>query len=162
MTPFGLYPYNADNFSKHWGITVFSTRDAYGLKAIVELARQEEGVPLQSREIAARQDIPQAYLDQLLVSLRRAGLVKSVRGAGGGYLLGQPADTLTVADVLRPLSSDLFSDRWEADPGSRSTATGIFHQALSAAIGVLSEKKVSELVEAEDAHRASQAYMMHI
>jgi len=141
---------------------VFSTRDAYGLRAIVELARQEEGVPLQSREIAARQAIPQAYLDQLLVSLRRAGLVKSVRGAGGGYLLARPAEELTVADVLRPLSSDLFSDRWEADAGAQSTVTGIFHRALAAALAVLSEARISTLVEDEDAHRSAQAYMMHI
>lgn len=141
---------------------MFSTRDAYGLRAIVELARQEEGVPLQSREIAARQDIPQAYLDQLLVSLRRAGLVKSVRGAGGGYLLNQPADTLTVADVLRPLSSDLFSNRWEGDAGATSTVTAVFHEALTAATDVLASTTITELVEAEDAHRASQTYMMHI
>jgi Rrf2 family protein len=127
---------------------------------MVELARQPEGVPLQSREIAARQDIPQAYLDQLLVMLRRAGLVKSVRGAGGGYLLGRPANGLSVADILRPLSSDLFGDRWVAEDST--TGTAVFRKALDAAIAVLTDVRLSDLVSAEDTQRAAQTYMMHI
>jgi Rrf2 family cysteine metabolism transcriptional repressor len=127
---------------------------------MVELARQPEGVPLQSREIAVRQDIPQAYLDQLLVMLRRAGLVKSVRGAGGGYLLGQPATGLSVADILRPLSSDLFGDRWVAEDSS--TGNAVFRKALDAAIAVLTDVRLSDLVAAEDTQRAAQTYMMHI
>lgn len=129
---------------------------------MVELARQTPGQPLQSREIAARQNIPQAYLDQLLVTLRRAGLVKSVRGAGGGYLLNREADTLSVADILRPLSSDLFGTRWQADAGAEAQVTDVFHRALCAAVGVLSDVRLSDLVRAEDARHASQAYMMHI
>lgn len=127
---------------------------------MVELARQPEGVPLQSREIAARQDIPQAYLDQLMVALRRAGLVKSVRGAGGGYLLAQPAHEVTVADILRPLSSDLFGDRWPA--GKSGPAVRVFRQALEAAVAVLSDARLADLVHADDTARDAQAYMMHI
>ena len=126
---------------------------------MVELARQPEGVPLQSREIATRQEIPQAYLDQLLVMLRRAGLVKSVRGAGGGYLLAQPAAALTVADILKPLSSDLFGDRWRTEADK---ATETFQQALDSAVAVLEGVRLIDLVEAEDAHLAAQNYMMHI
>lgn len=139
---------------------MFSTRDAYGVRAMLELARQPEGIPLQSREIAARQEIPQAYLDQLLVTLRRAGLVKSVRGAGGGYLLAQPATEVTVADILRPLSSDLFGDRWPE--GQDGPAVRVFRRALDAAISVLSDARLHDLVQAEDSARAAQAYMMHI
>lgn len=141
---------------------MFSTRDAYGLRAIVELARHEPGVPLQSREIAARQDIPQAYLDQLLVSLRRAGLVKSVRGASGGYLLARPAEDLTVADVLRPLSSELFLNRWEDGDAAPTAITLVFQRAHAAALDVLAEVRISTLVEDDDAHRTAQAWMMHI
>lgn len=139
---------------------MFSTRDAYGVRAMVELARQPEGIPLQSREIAARQEIPQAYLDQLLVTLRRAGLVKSVRGAGGGYLLAQPAQEVTVADILRPLSSDLFGDRWLENENGPAVQT--FRRALNAAIAVLSDARLSDLMQAQDAARAAQTYMMHI
>ena len=131
-------------------------------RALVELARQKDGSPLQSREIAVRQGIPQAYLDQLLVSLRRGGLVKSVRGAGGGYLLAKSPDGLTVADCLRPLSSDLFSNRWQAPAGSDSAVTTVFHDALSAAVGVLRGMTLAELVDAQDARSAAQTYMMHI
>jgi Rrf2 family protein len=128
----------------------------------VELARQDRGVPLQSREIAARQNIPQPYLDQLLVSLRRAGLVKSVRGAGGGYLLAAPADTLTVADALRPLSSELFSTRWQADSSGEPSITHVFHNALTAAVETLAAVHISDLVEEQDAQRGNQAFMMNI
>ena len=141
---------------------MFSTRDAYGLKALVELARQDPSVPLQSREIAVRQNIPQPYLDQLLVSLRRGGLVKSVRGAGGGYLLAAPADTLTVADALRPLSSELFSTRWQDDASGEPSITHVFHTALTAAVDTLSSVHLSDLVEEQDAQRSAQSYMMHI
>jgi Rrf2 family protein len=132
------------------------------LQALVELARQRNGAPLQSREIALRQGIPQAYLDQLLVSLRRAGLVKSVRGAGGGYLLARPAETLTVAECLRPLSSELFGSRWLSSAGSENAVTAVFSEALSAAVGVLKGMTLAELVDAQDARSAAQTYMMHI
>lgn len=128
----------------------------------MELARQDPSVPLQSREIAARQNIPQPYLDQLLVSLRRAGLVKSVRGAGGGYLLAAPAETLTVADALRPLSSELFSTRWQADASGEPSVTHVFHKALTAAVETLAAVHISDLVEEQDAQRGTQAFMMHI
>jgi Rrf2 family protein len=141
---------------------VFSTRDAYGLKALVELARQPAGEALQSREIAARQGIPQAYLDQLLVSLRRAGLVKSVRGAGGGYLPAFDPAALTVAEALKPLGNELFDDRWRAEAGEDSSVTAIFDDALGAARKVLQGVRVSDLVDAEDAQRSAQSFMMHI
>lgn len=141
---------------------MFSTRDAYGLKALVELARQPAGEALQSREIAARQGIPQAYLDQLLVSLRRAGLVKSVRGAGGGYLLAFDPGVLTVADALKPLGNGLFEDRWRTEAGEDSSVTEVFDDALSAARKVLQGVRVSDLVDAEDAQRSAQSFMMHI
>lgn len=141
---------------------MFSTRDAYGLRALVELSRQPAGIPLQSREIAARQKIPQAYLDQLLVALRRAGLINSVRGAGGGYLLAREPETLSVAEVLRPLSSELFSNRWETDASGEPSVTIVFQKALESALDVLSNIMLSDLVHEEDALRAAQTYMMHI
>lgn len=141
---------------------MFSTRDSYGLQALVELARQRDGAPLQSREIAVRQGIPQAYLDQLLVALRRGGLVKSVRGAGGGYLLARPAETITVAECLRPLSSELFGGRLYGATGAENAVTAVFQEALAAAEGVLKGMTLAELVDAQDARSAAQTYMMHI
>ena len=65
-----------------------STRGRYGLRAMFDLALNQSHGPIPLNEIARRQNISEAYLEQLFASMRKAGLVKSVRGAHGGYLLG--------------------------------------------------------------------------
>ncbi len=79
-----------------------STKGRYGLRAMLDLAlnsENEEAVCIQS--IAERQHISESYLEQLVRKLRTAGLVNSVRGAGGGYQLARPASEISVGDVLR-------------------------------------------------------------
>lgn len=81
---------------------------------------------MQNREIAAAQDIPESYLNQLLVTLRRAGLVRSVRGAAGGYTLhGSPA-SIAVADVVRVFHGEDYF-------GGRGPGTAPADDAVSAA-----------------------------
>ena len=84
-----------------------STKGRYGLRALVDLAvnSREEAVCIQS--IADRQNISESYLEQLMRLLRKAGLVQSVRGAGGGYRLAKPAESISVGDILRALEGDL-------------------------------------------------------
>lgn len=84
-----------------------STKGRYGLRALVDLALNcgEEAVCIQS--IANRQNISESYLEQLMRLLRKAGLVRSVRGAGGGYQLAKPAENISVGDVLRALEGNL-------------------------------------------------------
>ncbi len=78
-------------------------RSDYGAHAVIELARHYGDGPLQCAEIASRQKIPEAYLDQLLSSLRRVGIVRSVRGPHGGHELARPPDELTLGDVVTAL-----------------------------------------------------------
>lgn len=84
-----------------------STKGRYGLRALVDLATysKEDAVSLQS--IAQRQQISERYLEQLMRKLKTAGLVTSVRGAGGGYRLAKPSGEISVGDVLRALEGDL-------------------------------------------------------
>lgn len=84
-----------------------STRAKYGLKALIDLGlySEKEAVSLQS--IAGRQNISVSYLEQLMALLKKAGLVKSVRGAAGGYFLGRPAEEISVGDILRVLEGGL-------------------------------------------------------
>jgi len=82
---------------------LFTAKVDYGLRALLDLAAQPPGRAAQGREIAARQQIPESYLNQLLVVLRRAGLVRSVRGAAGGYLLARDPHQVTAADVVAAL-----------------------------------------------------------
>src|SRR2546428_8996152 len=80
------------------------SRGDYGLRALVFLAsRAADGEPVQIHAIAERQQIPEDYLRQLLVHLRLAGLVRSVRGPHGGYLLAKDAKEITMGHVLEIL-----------------------------------------------------------
>jgi Rrf2 family cysteine metabolism transcriptional repressor len=89
-------------------MALFTSKVDYALRALLDLAAQSGDRPAQSREIAARQHIPESYLHQLLVALRRAGLVRSVRGAAGGYILGREPRMLTAADVVQALHGPDF------------------------------------------------------
>jgi Rrf2 family protein len=82
-------------------MAIFNAKVEYALRAVLDLAGQPAGVAAQSREIAQRQSIPEAYLDQVLSLLRRHGLVRSIRGAGGGYVIGRPPHEISVAEVVR-------------------------------------------------------------
>ncbi|MEB3291387.1 MAG: Rrf2 family transcriptional regulator [Leptolyngbya sp.] len=78
-----------------------SCKSEYALLALIELsAHHASGEPLQIRQISAQQSIPDRYLEQLLATLRRAGLVKSQRGARGGYLLAREPWKVSLYDVV--------------------------------------------------------------
>ncbi|MDO4617647.1 MAG: Rrf2 family transcriptional regulator [Lachnospiraceae bacterium] len=83
-----------------------STKGRYGLRALIDLAvHEDDAVSIQS--IAERQGISESYLEQLMRLLKKAELVTSVRGAGGGYRLGKPAADISVGDILRALEGNL-------------------------------------------------------
>ena len=84
-----------------------STKGRYGLRAIVDIAVFGENEPAAVSAISERQDISIRYLEQLLSKLKKAGLVKSIRGAQGGYVLAGNAEDISVGDVLRALEVDL-------------------------------------------------------
>lgn len=75
----------------------------YGLRAMIDLAAHTGRGPVPSSEIAARQMVPEHFLDQLLISLRRAGLLKSQRGPQGGHMLARPASQISMYDVILAL-----------------------------------------------------------
>ncbi len=77
-----------------------SSKVGYAMCALYELALAEEGVPLQIRRISKRHDIPQHYLEQVLVVLKQQKFVRSVRGAAGGYLLEANPSDIRVLDVI--------------------------------------------------------------
>lgn len=79
----------------------------YALKALVALARAPDGRPSSIRDVAARENIPQSFLEQILIELRRAGLVESRRGKDGGYLLAADPATIGLGRVLRIVDGPL-------------------------------------------------------
>jgi Rrf2 family transcriptional regulator, cysteine metabolism repressor len=78
-----------------------SVKGDYALKAIFDLAHQGADKPVKIADIAARQKIPQKFLELILAQLKQGGFVQSRRGAEGGYLLARPPDTIMVGEVLR-------------------------------------------------------------
>lgn len=80
-----------------------STKGRYGLRALVDLAAQTEGEPIPLIHIANRQNISLNYLEQVFGSLRKANIVKSVKGANGGYFLSRGAESITVKEILEVL-----------------------------------------------------------
>ena len=89
------------------------TRGRYAVMAMTDLARHGGERAVTLADIAARQEISQAYLEQLFAALRRSGLVASVRGPGGGYRLGRPASAISIAEVAGAVDEPLEATRCE-------------------------------------------------
>lgn len=131
-----------------------STKGRYGLRAIIDLARYSETEPVSIGSIAARQDISERYLEQLVALMKKAGLVKSIRGAGGGYVLAKDMKDISVGDVLRALEGSLepvkcaafYSD--EGCTASDGCVTKYVWQKINDSINeAVDEMKLDELVK---------------
>ena len=84
-----------------------STKDRYGIRAMVDLAVHSNGEHVSLGSVAERQKISMNYLEQVFANLRKAGLVKSIKGAQGGYILAHEPSAIKVGDVLRVLEGKL-------------------------------------------------------
>lgn len=96
----------------------FSKKSRYGLIALIDLAVNSKYEQVALNSIADRNKISLQYLEQVFASLRRAGIVRSVKGPQGGYLLSQNADKITVAKILETLEGDYHIEgdaSWESD-----------------------------------------------
>jgi Rrf2 family cysteine metabolism transcriptional repressor len=85
----------------------FSTKGEYGVRLMAQLARRHGLGPASLTEIAGQEDLPRAYLEQLVISLRDADLVHSTRGAHGGYELTRPPEEIRMGEVLRALEGPI-------------------------------------------------------
>jgi len=94
-----------------------TTRGHYSVKALLDLALQPKFGPASVRAIAQRQDLPAPYLEKLLIEMRRAGLVHSVRGVQGGYQLARPPAQITLGQILEAVGESV-------DPLPRHTPDG--------------------------------------
>lgn len=84
-----------------------STRGHYGLKAMFDLAQHYGPEPIPLKTVAQRQNISDSYLEQLIATLRNSGLVKSVRGSQGGYILAKEPEKITVGDIIRAMEGPI-------------------------------------------------------
>ena len=88
-----------------------SAKADYAVRAVIELAAAPEGSSISAREIAAAQQIPQNFLENILAELRRAGIVHTHRGPGGGSSLARPAEAITVGEILLAIDGPLTAVR---------------------------------------------------
>ncbi len=84
-----------------------SAKTDYAVRAVVELAGASDGAPVKGERLAAAQEIPLRFLENILLQLRHAGIVESRRGADGGYKLARPPEEITLADVIRAIDGPL-------------------------------------------------------
>jgi len=85
-----------------------STRSRYGLRFLIELAKHTDGNPVLLNEIARNQKISGKYLSKLVISLRGAGLIRSVRGPHGGYVLGRPPGKISLLEIIDALEGERY------------------------------------------------------
>ncbi len=135
----------------------FSTKGEYGVRLMVQLGRHYGRGPASLTEIASEEDLPRAYLEQLAMGLRDAGLVTSTRGARGGYELTRPPADMAMVDVLRALEGPIApmlcaSDDPEhatiCDRTSRCTVNILWVRIRDAIAGALDTMTLADLVPA--------------
>jgi Rrf2 family transcriptional regulator, cysteine metabolism repressor len=93
-----------------------SVKGEYALQALLDLSAQKPGEPVKIADIAARQKIPQKFLELILSNLKHGGFVESRRGAEGGYLLARSAESLTVGEVVRFIEGSQSRGRGKRKP----------------------------------------------
>jgi Rrf2 family protein len=134
-----------------------TSKTAYGVQALFDMAFHGAGRAVQAKEVAERQGIPLRYLEQILQELRRAGLVEAKRGPGGGYALARPPEELALRDVVVALDGPIDS-LLSTEEGAQSQVTGEVWRELGAAVsGLLSALTVRDLVARAEARNLTRA-----
>lgn len=122
-----------------------STKGRYGVKALFELAMHYGAGPMSLKQIAERQALSEHYLEQLAAPLRKSGLISSVRGAQGGYVLARSPEQISVGDILRALEGpiEFETDESEAD----GTGPRVWEKVTQRIVQVIDSMTLQDLVD---------------
>ena len=130
-----------------------STKGRYALRLMLDLALHSGGAAIPLRDVAARQEISDKYLEQIVTQLSRAGLVRSIRGAGGGYLLTRAPERYTVGEILRVLEGNLApvscvsgEDACQCSRSDRCVTMEVWQKIQAAVSGVVDHITLADLV----------------
>jgi Rrf2 family protein len=127
-----------------------STKGDYGVRALIELTHQYGNGTMQSAQIAARQRIPEPYLDQLLTTLRKAGFIRSVRGPQGGHALVKAPDEIRLSEVISVLEGSLSPVSHLHDEGHQCRAAHeVWHRVEDATRKILDGVTIADLASRE-------------
>jgi Rrf2 family protein len=145
-----------------------STKGQYGVRAMFEITRGYPDQPVTIREISERQDVSVPYLEQILNKLRRAGLIKSVKGPGGGYLLAHKPDKISIAAILNelegPVAITSCLDPEEGCSRVEGCVTHLLWKALGEKIEAFLETiTLNDLIKKESVLKVSEKnYRFHL
>ena len=131
-----------------------SAKVDYALRAVIELAAQEDDRPFKGERIAQAQEIPLKFLENILGELRQAGIVRSQRGAEGGYWLGRSPEEISVADVVRAVEGPIANVRGLGPEAVEYTGAAIALRDVWVAMranlrGVLEQVTIADVVRGE-------------
>lgn len=118
-----------------------SSKTIYAIAALQELGSIPDNEVLKIKEIAANASIPQNFLEQILLELKKQGLLMSIKGAHGGYKLARSLKDITLKDVVLILESDIFSDNYQTD----NQALKLFWDDIKQQVSTVFETPLSEL-----------------
>jgi Rrf2 family cysteine metabolism transcriptional repressor len=143
-----------------------SLRSTYGIMAAVDMAMQSRSSPIQAKSIARRQGIPARFLEQVLHAMKKAGLVSSLRGAQGGYVLSRKPADLSVAEILEALEGPLVDDGVNGRPSLKTKSDAllakIWTRVSEAERDVLQRITVEDLAEQQREIEEQRTLMYHI
>ena len=145
-----------------------SAKGEYAIKAMLDLALHQQGGLQPIQDIAARQGIPQRYLEQVLLQIKRAGLLTSKRGSAGGYRLGRPADEITVGAVLRAVEGAVTgpgtpeAGRRPAPHDRRGDLAELWREIAEAVSGVIDRMTFEDLRRRVEDRQEAARPMYHI
>ncbi|MHB1001393.1 MAG: RrF2 family transcriptional regulator [Armatimonadota bacterium] len=145
----------------------FTAKDEYGIKAVMHLAARVNEGPIQAREIARIEGIPEQFLEQVLASLRRSGIIRSIRGASGGYELAGSPREITAGDIIRSLSGPIIptqsSDESSCPSNPESCVVADLWQKVQSAISdILDNTTIQDMIDEKIKRQDIGAYMMYI
>lgn len=120
-----------------------STRGRYGLRALLEIAVEPDKKPVTIRDISERQQMSVTYLEQILHKLKKAGIVRSIRGARGGYVLARKGDKITVSQIINALDGPISISYCDFPEMREKSCIG-----PSACVSRVLWKKLEKLIEA--------------
>ena len=129
-----------------------STRSRYGTRILLELARHVDNSPLQVSEISKRQNIPAKYLEQLIRTLKSAKLIKSTRGSKGGHQLNQPAESISIGQIVRLFEGqtdlvECVSTPDKCDMADECRVRSVWMEATEALYQKLDKVTIADLLE---------------
>jgi Rrf2 family protein len=142
-----------------------STRTRYGMRALLELALAHNTGPLQIKTIAEHQKISNKYLEQLVAMLKTAGLVRSIRGPHGGYVLSKAPTEIKLVDVFRTLEGPILTvecvdDETVCENHADCITRRLWMEINEAILNVLSNKTLGTLVEMNEKNKQKMSYQI--